>query len=83
MTKKIVWRLSASKKDPRALGAEREWGCLCGPACDACPFHVMKRHLELLDEMFPSSRTDVDSPLFPTVGGDFVSEAAMCALVEP
>ena len=81
-TKKIMWRLAASKTDPRALGAEREWGCLCGPACDACPFHVMKQHLDLLDEMFPSSRTDLDFPLFPTAGGDFVSEAAMCALVE-
>ena len=26
--KTVLWRLSASKTDPRALGAEREWGCV-------------------------------------------------------
>ena len=80
--KRILWRLSASKTDPRALGAEREWGCLCGPACIACPYHTMVDHIALLRDSFPRCTKDLDFPLFPTACGEFVSESAICALVE-
>ena len=80
--RRVLWRLSASKTDPRALGSEREWGCLCSSGGSACPYHAALDHLELLDRLFGSAAADVDFPLFPTADGKFVEEIAMVALVE-
>ena len=77
-----MWRPSASKTDPRALGSEREWGSLCSSGNGACPYHAAMEHLELLDRLFGSLAMGEDFPLFPTAEGKFVEEQAMVALVE-
>ena len=82
VTQKVLWRLSASKTDPRALGAEREWGCLCSEHNTACPYHAAVAHLLLLDAMFPDHHLDSDFPLFPTGAGDFVKDEKMLMVVE-
>ena len=57
-------------------------GCLCGPACVACPYHTMVDHIALLRESLPHCDKALGFHFFPTAWGDFVAESAMCALVE-
>ena len=82
VTQKVMWRLSASKTDPRALGVEREWGCLCSDHNTACPFHAAVARLALLERLFPDHLRDADFPLFPTGAGDFVKDERMVDLIE-
>ena len=70
------------KDRPRALGAEREWGCLRSPSCDACPYHEAVAHIKLLESWFPECIDDLGFPLFPGLDGSFFEEAARGALVE-
>ena len=73
-----TWRLSASKTDPKALGCERAWGCLC-PA--ACPYHAALDQQQLLRGRWPGAKFD-DLPLFPNAAGKTVHKNAMLALIE-
>ena len=51
-----AWNLSASKRDPRALGKERAHGCLCAELerSSLCPFHSMVDWLVYLRKRFPA-----------------------------
>ena len=46
----VTWRLPMSKTDPRALGTERSWGCLCSEGKDLpCPYHSLRQQLQLVE----------------------------------
>ena len=64
--KRVTLLLSMSKNDPRALGCERIWGCVCegdgNPA--ACPFHAAVDIKEHIDKTFPH---DPECPGFSVV----------------
>ena len=65
---RITLLLPVSKKDPRAVGCQRSWACLCGakPASRPdCPYHAGLKQLAVLKEVF-GSPLPTDLPLFPT-----------------
>ena len=77
-------QLPVSKKDPRALGCERTWQCLCrqgkGVRPD-CPFHAAVSQLDLLKAKFGQERY-LDLPLFPNDQGVVVDKAIVVSSLE-
>ena len=82
--KRVTLLLSMSKNDPRALGCERIWGCVCegdgNPA--ACPFHAAVDIKEHIDKNFPLESECPGFPLFPTATGEAVTSEAMLMFIE-
>ena len=65
---KITLQLPVSKKDPRSIGCQRSWACLCGKKPGSrsdCPYHAGSKQLALLKEVFGSPLPSC-LPLFPT-----------------
>ena len=68
------WNLSASKSDPRALGATRTHQCACGQTANApgaigtnmCPHCCLKEQADFATSL---AKGDSLSPLFPTPRG--------------
>ena len=73
-----TWRLSVSKTDPKALGCERAWGCLCP---SPCPYHAALKQKNLIKAKWPKAKED-RLPLFPNAEGKPVHMNAMLALIE-
>ena len=82
---KVTLILSMSKNDPRALGCERSWGCVCDDGVHdprACPFHAAVDLDDFIKECFPHDHLLPGFPLFPTVTGDPVTSDMMLAFIE-
>ena len=84
--KTATFRLSASKCDPRALGVERTWGCVCADADDggapACPYHAAVRQHAILEDRFGKIKEDDRIPMFPTETGDMMTGEDVVKLIE-
>ncbi len=82
---KVTLLLPVSKKDPKAVGCERSWACLCRADASAprgdCPFHAISGQLGLLERSF-GSPLHGNLPLFPDVHGRAVSKTAVVAALE-
>ena len=67
------WLLSASKRDPFAVGETRTHGCGCRhvETHPACSFHLCIAYLELLTETFGGDhfKLERENPLFPSRTG--------------
>ena len=75
--------MSVSKNDPRAIGCERQWGCVCASAANprTCPYHAAA-HIKkaLLDRFGKLIYTD-GFPLFPDAGGKPVTADMMLRVI--
>jgi hypothetical protein len=82
--RRVTLLLPVSKKDPRAVGCERAWSCLCGgtgvPRPD-CPFHAVLGQLELLQKEF-GCPLPCGLPLFPCARGQHIDKALVVAALE-
>ena len=83
-TKSVTMRLTASKRDPEAIGIERTWGCVCDANTSEaiCPYHAASRQLDLLEARFGAIHADDDLALFPTCDGRCVEGDIMVKVVE-
>ena len=83
-TKTVTMRLTASKRDPEAIGIERTWGCVCDKNTPAniCPFHAAMKQQEILNQRFGVIGPEDDIPLFPRLDGKCVEGDVMVQLVE-
>ena len=67
VAKRVALLLSMSKNDPRALGCDRTWGCICdgveNPA--ACPYHAALDLQQFVQRVFPHDHLQPGFPLFP------------------
>ena len=81
---KVTLLLPVSKKDPRAIGCERSWSCLCkdgdGSRLD-CPFHAMLSQFDILKETFGEDRFQ-SLPLFPDKLGKVADKAKVVLALE-
>jgi len=81
---KFTLLLPVSKKDPRAIGCERSWSCLCkdgdGLRPD-CPFHAVISQLAILKKRFGEDRLQ-SLPLFPDTQGRVADKAVVVLAVE-
>ena len=75
----VTWHLPVSKPDPTALGAKVSWGCTCGSGDRICAYHAIREQLEFIRGKFREPHDDL--PLFPSLDGRFVDEAAMTETV--
>ena len=82
--KKVSLRLSMSKNDPRALGCERTWGCICGEEVDACscPYHAAFTLRDTLTDRFGDTVNSEGFPLFPADDGAAIRDNDMLTLIE-
>ena len=84
IAKRVTLLLSMSKNDPRALGCERTWGCICdgddNPA--ACPYHAALDLDEFIRRVFPHDHRQPGFPLFPTEMGEQVTSEMMLTFIE-
>ena len=82
--KRVTLMLSMSKNDPRALGCERIWGCVCegegNPA--GCPYHAALDIKKFIETAFPHDSLAPGFPLFPTPTGEAVTSENMLAFIE-
>ena len=81
---KCTLLLPVSKKDPRAIGCERSWSCLCKDAAlrrADCPFHAMRDQVDLLERIFGIDNL-ARLPLFPDASGAVADKAAVVAALE-
>jgi hypothetical protein len=79
--REITWLLPSGKSDHLALGTRRSWGCLCELPGFGCPYHIAHEHwLWLVASPFMTPQ--VDSPLFPAIGGGAASKAAVVLTFE-
>ena len=82
--RKAVLLLPVSKKDPKAVGCERTWACLCDKPAGGrpdCPFCALKNQLALLGKEF-GSPLPPGLPLFPSASGLHVDKAAVVSALE-
>ncbi|CAK0883204.1 unnamed protein product, partial [Prorocentrum cordatum] len=81
--RKVSLRLPVSKRDPRAVGCTRTWGCTCASPLsrELCPYCAADEQLGMLRDMFGPSFDD-DSPLFPTRTGGVCLKANIVAALE-
>lgn len=80
----VTMRLSASKRDPLAIGVERTWGCVCTPTSNrrACPYHMAVWQHGLLEARF-GPVTDTDTiPFFPRTDGSQVDGEDVIFIIE-
>jgi hypothetical protein len=77
----LTWLLPSGKSDHLALGTRRTWGCLCEVPGFGCPYHIALEHWSWLVSS-PFMCPQVDSPLFPAVGGGAPSKAAVVGTFE-
>lgn len=79
--RKARFTLSVSKSDPRALGCDRTWGCVCPdpdvPASRACPYHAAEALVDFLISRFGHRVREDGFPLFPDAAGKQVSADSM------
>jgi len=73
----VRWHLPVSKTDPRALGVERRWGCLCiqdkTSPCPKCAAEKQRRNLEVrFGKPLPKGL-----PFFPDLNGSTVTKEKM------
>ena len=82
--KKFTLLLPVSKKDPRAIGCERSWHCLCkggdGLRPD-CPYHAVVSQFTILRERFGEDRLQ-SLPLFPDRHGKVADKATVVLALE-
>ena len=82
--KKFTLLLPVSKKDPRAIGCERSWHCLCkggdGLRPD-CPYHAVISQLAILRGRFGEYRLQ-SLPLFPDTHGRVADKATVVLALE-
>jgi len=82
--RKFTLLLPVSKKDPRAIGCERSWHCLCrdgdGRRRD-CPYHAAVSQLDILGKMFGADRLQ-SLPLFPDKHGKVANKATVILALE-
>ena len=79
-----VCYVCAVKKDPRAVGCERSWNCLCvnGPASRPdCPFHAAAAQIALLERVFGIPLPPM-LPLFPQHNGMPVDKTVVVETLE-
>ncbi|CAK0835747.1 unnamed protein product [Prorocentrum cordatum] len=81
--RKVSLRLPVSKRDPRAVGCTRTWGCTCASPLsrELCPYCAADEQLGMLRDMFGPSFDD-DLPLFPTRTGGVCLKANIVAALE-
>ena len=79
----VSWRLPTSKTDPRALGTERSWGCLCQAGKDVpCPYHALVRQLGRVQGLAQVLDADLNAmPLFPDEDGYRITKGASIATI--
>ena len=79
---KVTILLPVSKKDPRAVGCERSWACLCidDDRRRDCRFHAAVAQLELLRDVF--GELPADLPLFPTKAGTHADKSVITTCLE-
>ena len=81
---KVTLLLPVSKKDPRAIGCERSWSCLCrdgGGSRPDCPFHAAVAQLRLLESTFGADMLQ-SLPLFPDQFGLVADKATVVQALE-
>ena len=82
--KKFTLLLPVSKKDPRAIGCERSWHCLCkngdGLRPD-CPYHAVVSQFAILREKFGEDMLH-SLPLFPDKHGKVANKATVILALE-
>ena len=65
----VKTNLSVSKNDPRALGCERTWGCICSdadaPNARSCPYHAAEALVDHLIDIFVDAVFADGCPPFP------------------
>ena len=79
----ITLLMSVSKNDPRAIGCELKWGCVCtGPPCPrTCPYHAALNLTRFLKKKFGSRVHEANFPLFPNAFGDAVPAKVMLEMI--
>ena len=81
----VKMTLSVSKNDPRALGCDRVWGCVCPDAGDpdprTCPYHAAEALVAYLTLVFGDAVKEEGFPLFPNRRGCAVSAEVMLELI--
>jgi hypothetical protein len=81
---KVTLLLPVSKKDPRGVGCERSWTCLCASGETGrpdCPYHAVVRQIGILKTAFGDPLPD-DLPLFPGTSGCHVDKRVVVAALE-
>jgi len=82
--RKFTLLLPVSKKDPRAIGCERSWHCLCkngdGLRRD-CPYHAVVSQFDILGKMFGMEQLQ-SLPLFPDKHGKVANKATVILALE-
>mgnify|MGYP000500449857 CR=1 FL=1 len=70
----VALKLSVSKNDPRAIGCERKWGCVCAdvnsPSTSSCPYHAAESLDATLRHLFGADVLLLGFPLFPDSEGN-------------
>ena len=83
--KTVKMFLSVSKNDPRAMGCDRTWGCVCpdeaNPDPRACPFHAAASLVDYLALVFGDAVKRDGFPLFPNRRGQAVTAEVMIELI--
>ena len=84
---KATWNLSASKSDPRALGAARSHQCACGSAPNApdlvprtmCPVCCMRDQISFATRL---AKGNTQAPLFPDTAKGCPSKTSMVETIK-
>ncbi|CAK0840856.1 unnamed protein product, partial [Prorocentrum cordatum] len=81
--REVSLRPPVSKRDPRAAGCARTWGCTCASRLsrELCPHCAADAQLGMLRDMFGPSFDD-DLPLFPARAGGVCLKANVVAALE-
>ena len=79
----IVLNMSVSKNDPRAIGCERKWGCVCigEPSERTCPYHAALELTRFLKDRFGKKVFEPGFPLFPNSFGEPVPGETMLEMI--
>ena len=84
LLKKATWLLPATKSDPRALGKDRYWGCICEHKLRTCPqCSAEGQEDRALGPFAQDGVLPDDSQFLPSESGAAATKEGVAATLEP